>query len=160
MGSTTEPTQLYNLLNNLRYHITHDGDLATILGYSVLDSLMKFKTNTGSAEEREFEEIKTIYSGLENLTQKLRSDSPFGVRCSYIKSVSEYLAHSDKEEYSSNLLQEITTATQGSRRSNEDQINRFGLAIMAQSERKGPFTGTKNCLTQDYQTVRQAIKSR
>ena len=157
MGNHKETTQLYNLLNNLRSYVSHEGDLATLVGYSVLDSLVNFTSTSGNVQERKFEEIKAVYDGLERMTQKLENEEPYPVKCTYVQNVNDYL-HSKDNDRQSTLLRGVNTAISESRRPLEEHMRRLGTAVLFNSERNGPSRGTRNCLCQDYQTIVSSIR--
>ena len=152
-------TQLYTLLKDLSLHVTDADDLGQIIGYSVLQSLLQFETTSGSPTEIEFQEIKAIYTGLEETIAACRQEEPYRVLCELEvhvrKSLDQPRTETEPPQDSTNpkLLKDILSSFKEGHRHYRDNIKRMGLSLRQSVSDKGEIAGWKNILTADYKTV-------
>lgn len=158
-------TQLYHLLKELGLHVSDRDDLGQIIGYSILNSLLSFKTTSGARTEIEFEEIKAIYAGLEHTISSCRTKNPYHVLCNLetkVRGKVEPLIAQEKPNETNasisppvtKLLHDIISSLTEGQRHYRDHIKRFGLSLKQTVADKGEITGWKNVLIADYKTVR------
>ncbi len=58
--SPKDSKQFYSLFQTLTGYIENKDELGSIVGYSVIGSLINFETNSGSFQEINFEQVKSV----------------------------------------------------------------------------------------------------
>jgi hypothetical protein len=157
-----EETQLYTLVRELDYRVKDADELGTLVGYSAANSLARFESNTGSAEERQFQQVKAVHAGLEQAIRDAASKDHFTLICelqistdptliSLIKRPAEYAGPSE-------LLAMMIKRISLNSRDYRDKIRRQGSALCEEARKKGIIYGTRNILITDYRTMEHAFK--
>jgi hypothetical protein len=91
--------QLHTLVRELVYHVPDQLELSQILAYAIIDSLTTFSSTSGSSEERQFEEVKRVYLGLEAVIQECKENETYAVLCALRTKVTSYLGTIDPGDY-------------------------------------------------------------
>lgn len=170
--------QLFTYFQEIDLHVNSRDELGSILGYSSIGSLLGFTTNTGSAEEKKFEQVKAVYAGLEAVLDNLKSpgegasllnsDSGFAILCGLKMDIDpkvrEYLSASPPDEESGEFnfgsgLVGLFLAQLSRRRGNyEDHLRRGGLRLMESVYESGPLHGSRRrILLGDYGKIKMVL---
>lgn len=158
--------QLYYLFKHLSSCVENRDELATIVSYTVLEGLYDFNTNSNSAEEIKFEEMKNIYKYLDltidHLVEKLKifgqEDVGYDILCDKLKSV-DPLLRDDVEKKRENGRPELLTKIVETlpERGYQDKIRRRGLVLLDTVEQRGELRGNRDRLIGDYQNLLQCL---
>ena len=149
-------SQLYNLFNDLSYWINDIDELGILVGFTIVDGLMSFKKKASSYEEQKFEEIKRVYSHLNNALEKCKVDGSYSALCDYKLSVENSLddiIHVDEEKFDSNLMLAVAQQPFFRRKSYPDKLRRIGLKLRQTVRERGPMQKPYSWLNKDYGDV-------
>lgn len=147
--------QFYTLFKKLIAVVPNEGDAALLIGYSIITSLSRYKLQTSSRiEQAKFEEIKAVFSGLEDTIQRSSSEGVtansvlYGLQAE-VEQIIASLTTQPAESNKSRLLIDIATKF----KPDTNYINRIrksalSLYYAVQSERA--ISGTRNILERNY----------
>ncbi|MFA6073411.1 MAG: hypothetical protein WC758_04825 [Candidatus Woesearchaeota archaeon] len=152
--NTVDQNQLYNLFSKYVNYVDNSDERGLIIGYSVLEALLKHKPNSNSEEERVFEEVKAIYTKLKKDLDSLLNNDPLRVLNDLKYEVDLQLK---KTESSSKILTEFLP-TLNRKKNPTEYIRNVGLKIQTLSKDKGTFVGTRNILLNDYNTLKETYR--
>ncbi len=163
-------TQLHGLLRKLSNLVENRDDLGSLIGYSVLDSLYSFSTNSGSEEEIKLQETKAIYENidtaiddvLERLQELGTENASYDLLCDKMKAVDGRMRTEpgDATRPSRSRLLAIIRETLPEK-GYEDKIRRYGLKLLETVERRGRFIENKErTLLGDYEDIMTCFTSR
>jgi len=144
-------------------------DLGSLVGYTLLDSLYDFRTNSGSEEEIRLQETKAVYEGItntinevvENLKRTGGENASYEVLCDKIKHVDTRLKHDLAKESTqqSRLLKKILGNLP--QKGYEDKVRRYGLRLVQTVEQRGEVTQTKEqTMIGDYIDIEACFTNR
>ncbi|MFC1741015.1 hypothetical protein ACFL3V_00575 [Nanoarchaeota archaeon] len=154
--------QLYTLLNRLQAYVPNADELGALVGYCIIESLHDFDTNTGSTEQVEFEEIKAVYNGLEQVIESSKENDGYTTLCELKMTADPWIIESLEPEAGyqrkSTLVQIAMNYLQSSGRDFQDKLRRKGKQIVSDVTSRGPVTGAKNSLSRDYNLVNMILK--
>jgi hypothetical protein len=157
-----EEPQLYTFVRNLGFHVPNADELGRLVGYSTINSLINFSTNSGSPQEREFQQVKAVHAGLERLLKEAANKESFIVLCELElitdPTLVEYLNNPNSYTGNSDILTTILKRFTINRRNYKDKIRRHGSAVCEETRQRGIIYGTKNILVTDYRTIQNAFK--
>ena len=158
---TNVDKSLYTLFRQLANEVPRDDDRASLIGYIILDGLIYFSSLSGSAEERTFQEVRAVYTGLELAIAHCSQDAPDESALAYTF-LCGLIARADPllQRYFSNpvtnvmgssrllssLLEELFQRPQ----SYEDRLRRRSLTLMDAVRSRGIIDGRRNILLSDY----------
>jgi len=153
--------QLYTLITKLSTYVESRDDLGILVGYCVIGSLLDFKTKTGSQQERQFEEIKEIYKGLEKTiaTCETNETSDGYIALCEIKNEKEsilkkFLSQPLEPKDETPLLTKIISHL-SLKKNYADVLRRKGIGLINNLNSRGQINGTKNILTKDYHIIEE-----
>jgi hypothetical protein len=151
--------QLYCLLDRLSNYVENRDELGSIIGYAVIGSLIDFETNSRDQQEIQFEEIKSVYSGIENAIHTCRKQTnSYEALCDLHLKVQPYMndqiKNNDIPNTNSNLLTNIVNNLINRRGNYEDKLRRNGLAILEQVLERGPLRRKIDVLNRDHTTIK------
>lgn len=132
------------------------------IGYAVVTSLLDFHSDSGSAEEIKFEQIKKVHAGLENLLANSRAQEYYPLFCSLKTQMDsvffEYLRNPDFDIGESLLLSKIFERLASSYSgSHEDRLKRDGISLYYETIKAGTIRGKKNILYNDFNLVERVF---
>jgi len=157
-----EERQIYTFIRNLGSYISSVDELGMLVGYSTIHSLAGFESNTGSVEERQFQQVKAVHNGLELLLKESANKDSYVVLCNLQITtdpvLTELLKNPQAYTGQSDLLAMALKRFASNSRDYRDKIRRHGTAICEKSKQKGIVYGTKNILTTDYGTIQYAFR--
>lgn len=164
--ASAEERQLYLLFKQLKQKISDVNDYASILGYAVFDALSSFHLSCSSEEERKFEEVKTVYARLENISRAINRDYftilyDLQERIEKIleknKPITIPLYEEETEDSSpfegSRVFHEILETLESRRGNPLDRLRRSGNDLDSLVEERGLVQGNRNSLCQDYKDL-------
>ncbi|HDD70926.1 MAG TPA: hypothetical protein ENF94_02055 [Candidatus Woesearchaeota archaeon] len=158
---TEKERQLYTLIEALDAQTDDKGELGSLISYVILTSLIDFETNTGSEEERRFEEIKAIYTGLEKAIERSREEDSYSVLCELTtqkaKELKQILDKERKIENETLLKLIINSLTH--QKNYEDTLKRKGLRLRDNVYDTGILYGRRNILRKNYEAIRDIFQS-
>ncbi len=159
MKPKADQRSLYELLTRLKLLVVNERDLGSLLGYGIIDSLLPFQSVSRDEAERNYEQVKLCYAGLDRLVASSRETESYALVCEMKARVDpalkDYLSHQADENSKTDLLQSIfLRLTQRSSFNPEDRLVRDGIALYHRVMDEGrPPEGRKNTLTQDYRSI-------
>jgi len=150
--------QLYTLLKKLGTYAQNKDESGTLVGYIIIGSFINFKTRSGSEEEKRFEEIKAVYSYLEDVIEYCKSKDCYSTLCDVTVKVNasrkSIILNKQYEETDSNLLNEVIESSILARSDYTDVLRRRGLRLLDEVSSRGELFGNKNILKKDYEIIR------
>lgn len=179
--------QLHGLFRKLSLYVDNQRELGLLIGYTIVHSLLDFKSETGAIEERRFEETKTVYAGLERTIEacaKITEGGESGpaysriceLRPSVDKAISEYVPspnqkrsedrgegkkEPEERKPESILLNTLLNEFSGqSARVPADRILKEGMSLYETVLGSGPEMRNKDALTKDYRNLTHFAESR
>ncbi len=154
--------QLYTLFDVLSHYIYNQDELGTVVGYSVLDGLFKFKSQSGSLQEREFQEVKSVYNSLDYVIASCKDKGSYVALCKFQSIldpiIQKYISRERTRLSTSGLLKKILKEEISPRRRNHvDILRRDGLKLYQNINDRGALMGNYNILTNDYKNIKEAF---
>lgn len=154
--------QLYSLLDILSNHVDSRDELGTIIGYTVMDGLFNFKSKSGSFQERQFEEVKTIYRSFDSIISASQNKSSYAALCNFKSSIDplieRYISGKKITIGKSYLLSSLLNDEILPRKKNHvDILRRDGLRLYFNVNNRGSLIGAYNILTNDYSSIKEAF---
>jgi hypothetical protein len=164
--NNNDQIQLYHLLRQVSSHILDEDECSTVIGYSIIDGLKGFKTDSGSNDEIKFQEVKKIYQALNELVDSCMKDERFNALVEMKYRVDPFIKdnYSDTEgkisdECGSVLLKGILSKKlSANRRNYMDVLRRAGKKLYDDVLEKGPFNRNVDILTNDYKSINDCFK--
>ena len=164
--SPKDSKQFYSLFQTLTGYIENKDELGSIVGYSVIGSLINFETNSGSFQEINFEQVKSVYRGIENVISACEKEDEiahpigFSVYCELRTIVDPFLNEKIEEHptmsevHEKYFLGEIIKSLSNRRGNYQDHLRREGLALLVDIQMSGSIAGRRNSLLSDFQKMR------
>ncbi|MBL7050906.1 hypothetical protein ISS04_01955 [Candidatus Woesearchaeota archaeon] len=154
--------QLYTLFDTLSHYIYNQDELGTIVGYSVLDGLFKFKSQSGSKQERKFQEIKSVYNSLDYVITSCKDSTSYIALCKFQSNldpiIQKYISGERTKLSESYLLKKVLREEIYPKRKNHvDILRRDGLKLYKGIIERGALMGNHNILTKDYNNIEEAF---
>ncbi len=155
---------LYSLIEKVEHHVSSSDDVARVVGYAVLDSLLHFSTSSNSPEEVRFQQVRAVYTSLETFIGKVRDAQDFypdfaEIQARVDEALKERLAgyspETGKEHY---LLPAILHSLYLHQGHFQDRIRRSGAKLVQGADGKVP--GIRNSLLTDYGKIQDAFVQR
>jgi len=168
--------QLYTLFGQLEHYVQNQDERGSIIGYTLADSVLHFSTTSGAPQDIKFEQVKDFYRLLEENIDHCKTDQSqnpgFNIFCTLEARLSQELNYDTLQKYltpelepdvkkkenrtnlRNGLIKYLTTGRQGY----EDRLRRLGLALMDSVRASRPRIGTRDILTQDYNTIEGLFK--
>ena len=159
VGADTKAKQensLFSLIKRLDDIVINRHDLGLLIGYSIINRLLDFDTNTGSDEQLRFEEIKAVRNEIERVTsaciEKGSVSTLLDIR-PRVESEIEKLIESGEYAGKSGILKGIIPVLSASRKSYEDRIRRNGLRLQTEIYDRGVPKRLRESLESDYAAI-------
>ena len=167
----TQERQLFHQFEDLAESLSDIDELGSGIGLCLFDSLSRFKFSSTSEKEREFAEIRRVYSGLENYKEKISQGNRTQTILSYQEGVKNYFSSNQKitpleiiqkrlaiGSFDRSLLFHGLVDTINIMDSNRnDLLRRYGLDLLERVNKRGLQEGNFNCLVADYQDIYRAF---
>ncbi len=174
------PQQLYTLLDTLEPYVDNRDELGLLIGYSILNSLLDFRTTTGAEEEIRFEEVKAVYDGLENTIRQVEKEGSYPALCDYQMAVDPKMQsyvregvvmEQERAEGSSEskersvgakprLLSTILSYLVDLKGNYPDKLRRRGLELFDDAQNRGPYKRRGSSLRNDYELIKNVMGGR
>lgn len=156
--SRASKDQLFYRIDTLGKLLENERELGEIVGYTILGSLMGFETDSGSIEEKRFEQVKKIYRALQVCANELHSKDPYDVVCDHKPELDSLISQQGEGEmegdYKSDLFRRaVERLNARNSRNPGDIIYRDGLALVRRITEAGALVGKRNFLTRDYRLL-------
>lgn len=160
-GRTNVDKSLYTFFRELANGVPRDDDRASLIGYVIVDGLIYFSSPSGSAEERTFQEVRAVYTGLEQAIVHCSQDAPDESALAYtflcgLKARADpvlqryFLSPTTEEVGGSKLLRSLVEDLSQRPQSYEDRLRRRSLTLMDAVRSRGIIDGRRNILLSDY----------
>lgn len=157
-------TQLYNLLNRLSREVPDSMERHLLISYSLVDSLERFRSNSGSSEERIFQEVKSTYEGLTEVIKQSEKGKSYHHLCGLKTGVDPllklFLENPELNKSDSKLFGLIITNLRSQRKNYVDVLRRNGDKLQGAISSKGILIGRANILKEDYESIEYSFVSR
>ena len=152
--------QLYSLLSKLSLYVENRDELGSIVGYLVVNSLIDFKTTSRDQQEIQFEEVKKVYSGIENVIESCKETDSYNALCDMHIKVNPFLneiielQEVEPDKTGSHLLKNISEQLVRRRGSYQDNLRRIGLGFIEEVMAKGAVRRKVDALKKDYDIIK------
>ncbi|MGV8162870.1 MAG: hypothetical protein ACP5N2_06085 [Candidatus Nanoarchaeia archaeon] len=150
-----EDEQLYKLFNKYAKYVSNSDERGLIIGYSILEALLNHEVKSKAKEEQQFEEIKSIYTTLGKKLDLLMSQEPLNIILTTVSEVDSKIR--TEASLKSEIISEFLPIL-NKKRNSFNYIRNIGLQIYETVLEKGTFVGTKNILTNDYDTIKETFR--
>jgi len=148
------------IFSELKPIIRETDNLGLVVGYSVMGSLLEFKTKSGvnAVEEIHFEEVKRVYYGLNNVVDSIiENEDYFPIFLDLMNKVNPELNRlfdGKAHNMQSSLMQAIFSEMNSLRRDwTEDNLGRKGMRLINEVNAGVPYTRKHDILTFDYNAI-------
>ena len=153
------PRQLHTILNRLNQVEEGERERGLIISYAIASSLLGFSSDSGSDDERQHQQVKVIYEGLENAVQSCQTngsqDTLFVLRPKVEKAIQEYSADQTSNIGESELLKQMfAKLSETYRRNPADRLKRDGIALYHEVMAEGMRTRNIDALVGDYRLLK------
>ena len=162
-----DETQLYTILNKLSLMIPREDELSSLLGYTIVNSLIGFKTDSGSPQEVAFQEVDAVHQGFQRAIAECSSQTETIVLSTlensvnnFIDALSEAIPADRSQGISSPLLTSIVRYLLSGTVSYPSKLQNSGLELKRYILRRGKLHGRKNILTEDHRELTQYFTTR
>lgn len=154
--------QLFMYYRKLSSFVTDEDELCTIIGYSVVGSLLDFKSNSKSDKEVKFQEVRQIYSFLDNLIESFKKTQTYDALSDLEKNILPFFEklnlrnfYNDNESlFNSEFLNRALKDSSLSKVKNpSDYMRRIGLKIQNRISEVGILKRPIDILINDYKTI-------
>ncbi|PIZ51691.1 hypothetical protein COY27_02720 [Candidatus Woesearchaeota archaeon CG_4_10_14_0_2_um_filter_33_13] len=158
-----QETQLYDLFRKLSAYEQNERELGLLISYTVASSLIGFKSESGSVEERRHQQVKAVYSGLEEAIEFCKEEDSYHAFCQVRpgveSSLREYIgAKEEKPVSQSELLTRIfNKLSRSNQRNPTDRLKRDGIALYNETMREGQKNRRLDVLTADYALISSTL---
>ena len=158
LKSRSKEKQLFTLLRELYPHVENEREMGALIGYSVIGGLLYFHSDSGSEEERKFEQVKSVYSNLESAIEFSQEDRAYNRLCELKGEIDpafyHFLDDSKFELGESRLINKIFNRFHNRfLRNYIDRLQRDGIALYHKSLNDGMVLGRRNSLNHDYELI-------
>ena len=158
---SAEKRQLAFLLGKLSPQVPNMDDYGTVIGYCVFGALSLFSHNTSSEEERRFEEVKSVYSRIEQFLSDCSSSQ------NYLSAICNLQGETERrvddlgrlllDQNSSRLFLELVDTFRNRVGNPLDRLRRYGLELDRAVEQRGVISGNRNSMIADYNDIQRCF---
>ena len=154
--------QLYHLARSLSLVIEDERDLGEAIAYVVLDSLLDFSSVSGSAEEKQFEQVKAVHQGLEAMVSLVQQKGLYHPLSRLQQNVgsrfNEYSQNNSTAIGQSEIIKgAFDRLSRRFAKNYGDRLGRDGLELYHQVLERREASGRRNILTLDYGDIWSAF---
>lgn len=164
MSSRTckECQQLYDLYERAQFVSKDRDEIAKIVGYGVIDGLMRFHSRHATSNERASVEVSSVYRSIDNVIRSCKMGNTTYRTIRRVEDKIEDIHTTVKEGRNINsggsaLLELVLKEGMLQNNSYQDTIIRIGTFLLDTIEKKGYFKNSNDSRTQDYQTIQESL---
>jgi hypothetical protein len=146
----------------LRSSVDDRDELGLLVGYAVLHGLASYQTQSKSAEEVRFGQVKAVYQGLRTVMDEVEKSGGHALLCDLATKVDPLIRSDPKvlpppevpQEKKGYLFFTARAYISHRRGSNEDILRRRGLALVDSVLKEGNIQGNpKRTMTNDFKQL-------
>jgi hypothetical protein len=165
-----EERQLAIIFADLSLRVPDGNDLGSIIGYGIFNYLRDFNFHSRSLLQRQFEEVKALYSGFEHFLRDSRKSGEYKPHLFGLNTSTEEAIKSLGQEPPLRRVDMDPVHIDGSwifkgiletlfyRSGNPlDRLRIYGLELNQSVKSRGTVPGNRDCLLADYSDVSQCF---
>jgi len=156
------PRQLYTILGQLHNVEEGERELGLLVSYAIANSLLQFRSESGSDDEIHHQQVKAIYDGLESAVTSCQSqgsqDTLFTLQPTVDQAIQRYIADPNTEIGSSELLKLMFDRLSESCSKNPaDRLKRDGISLYRDVVAEGIRRRNVDALVGDYKLLKDRL---